>query len=109
MAESLTRREYDTLRAIITIIKGGSPPPTRAEVGRAMASEGGKIASFLEGLERKGWAKSVYDAGPWVPSRDLDGTPIRVRFVIEREEPKTKTVLVPGPHGMGTITVDVEP
>jgi hypothetical protein len=86
MNETLTRREYEALRTILQEIRKGSPPPTRAQIGRAMGSDGGKIASFLEGLERKGWASPAYDAGPWLPLRDLDGTQLRVRFVVEREE-----------------------
>lgn len=81
-----TLREYEALKAILDEIRGGGAPPTRARIGVLMGTAADKIAFALDGLEAKGLARPLYNAGPWVPMKDLDGTQLRVRFVVEREE-----------------------
>ena len=81
-----TLREYEALKAILDEIRGGGAPPTRARIGVLMGTAADKIAFALDGLEAKGLARPLYNAGPWVPMKDLEGRPVKVRCAVEIQE-----------------------
>ncbi len=71
----LTALEQRVLTAVLADVRRYSVPPTAERVAQLVDTA--RPGQVLAALVKKGYLEQPYAGGPFIPRRDLDGTPLR--------------------------------
>ncbi len=78
--KSLTNRQLDLLKLILDETRASGFPPNYKRLKEITGNT--SIANICDRIIERGWLMQPYEGGPYIPTRDLDGTPLRL--VLER-------------------------
>jgi hypothetical protein len=83
----LPPQQRKALAAILDTLRDTGAAPTQGRVAE-VSGLGSNAGRALGALQERGYAAQAWDAhgAPWLPLRDLEGRPVKVRCAVEIQE-----------------------
>ena len=80
--KKLTNHQQEVLKLILDETRTNGFPPSYARLKELTGVR--NVHALCDRIIERGWLRQPYEGGPYIPTRDLDGTPLRL--VLERGE-----------------------